>query len=213
LTDKAHFQRWLEELIAEGRAFRREGDHHYEYPAVNGWRVKAEHLLTELVGTANPYYIRFNELLDKDKNGYIDFVDSAVAIMEAVYHDLLAERLRSFRSMVEAEVFADFLDMAAHILANGFYGAAAALMGGVLERGLQDIAQARGVPLGAKGDLPALNARLAQAGVYNAMRQKEVQYFIDVRNKAAHGEFDQFTADDAGKMISGVRELLANHMP
>lgn len=56
-----------------------------------------------------------------------------------------------------------------------------------------------------------INARLAQVGVYNAVRQKEVQYYIDVRNKAAHGEFDQFTANDARKMTRGIQELLATH--
>ncbi len=106
--------------------------------------------------------------------------------------------------MIEADVFADFIEMAEHIVEHGFYGAAAALMGGVLERGLRDIARANGVPLGAGGDLPGavvtslgLMPGSPQAGIYNAVRQKEAQYYIDIRNKAAHGEFNQFTADDA----------------
>jgi len=166
---------------------------------VTRWRTGAEHLLIQLVGTKSPYYGRFVELVNRDKSGYHEYVDSCVAIIEAVRDDLRTGRLRSFRRLAEVEVFADFIDMAQHILDNGYYGAAASLTGGVLERGLRDIAEQNGIALGAAGNLPGLNARLAQAGVYNALRQKEVQYYIDIRNKASHGHFDQFTRDDVRK--------------
>ncbi len=209
MKDKEHFEPWLEQVVAQGRSFQRRSERHYDFPEVSGWRAGAEHLLVELVGRENPYYKRFVEAAAGDTNGYAPYVESGVAIMCAVYDDFRSGRLKSFRGLIEAAVFADFIDMAEHILESGYYGAAGALMGGVLERGLRDVATARGVAPGATGDLPALNARIAQAGIYNALRQKEVQYFIDIRNKAAHGQFDQFTPEDVRKMIKGVRELLA----
>ena len=74
-----------------------------------------------------------------------------------------------------------------HILDHGYYGAAAALAGGVLEQGLIDVAERHNVPVGARGDLAGLNARLGQVGVYNALRQKEVHYFIGVRTRQHMG--------------------------
>jgi hypothetical protein len=214
MNDREYFESWLSDSIAQARALSREdGSNHYVLAEVTRWRASAEQLLVQLLGKNNPYYERFVEIIKRNRGGYYEDVDSCVAIIEAVQGDLQGGRLRSFRRMVEAEVFADFIGMAEHILDNGYYGAAAALMGGALERGLRDIAQSRDVRLGASGDLAGLNARLAQAGAYNAVRQKEVQYFIDIRNKAAHGHFDQFSRDDAKKLTEGVRELLATYGP
>jgi hypothetical protein len=214
MKDKEYFESWLTDSIAQARALSREDDsNHYVLAEVTRWRASAEQLLVQLLGKNNPYYERFGEIIKRNRGGYYEDVDSCIGILEAVQSDLQSGRLRSFRRMVEAEVFADLIGMAEHILDNGYYGAAAALMGGVLESGLRDIAQSRGVALGASGDLAGLNGRLAQAGVYNAVRQKEVQYFIDIRNKAAHGEFDQFSVDDAKKLTAGVRELLATYGP
>lgn len=214
MNDRKYFESWLSDSIAQGSALSREDDsNHYVLAEVTRWRTGAEQLLIQLLGRNNPYYERFAGIIKQNPSGYYEYVDSCLGIIEAVQRDLQSGRLRSFRRMVEAEVFADFITMADHILENGYYGAAAALMGGVLESGLRDIAQSRDVPFGASGDLAGLNARLAQAGVYNAVRQKEVQYFIDIRNKAAHGEFDQFSVDDVKKLIAGVRTVLATYGP
>ena len=209
--DREHFEPWLDAVIAEGQALRPRSEGHYDLADVTRWRTSAEHLLVELTGKSSPYYERFTEFVERDASGYREYVEACVAIIEAVQSDLRSGRLQSFRLLVEAEVFADFIGMAEHILDHGYYGAAAALMGSILERGLRDIAEKGGVKVGATGDLPGLNMRLAKAGVYNALRQKEVHFFIDVRNKAAHGEFEQFSKDDVRKMIGGVQGLLAAH--
>jgi len=186
MNNREYFEVWLSDLIAQGHALSREADsNHYVLADVTRWRTGAEQLLIQLLGKNNPYYERFAGLIKQNPSGYYEYVDSCVAVIEAVQRDLRSGRLRSFRRMVEAELFADFIGMAEHILDHGYYGSAAALIGGVLERGLIDVAELHNVPVGARGDLAGLNARLGQAGVYNALRQKEVHYFIDVRNKAA----------------------------
>ena len=60
--------------------------------------------------------------------------------------------LSNFMSLAQAEVFADFLDMAEHLLGEGYKDAAAVILGAVLEDTLRKLADAYGVPvIGPKG--------------------------------------------------------------
>ena len=58
-----------------------------------------------------------------------------------------------------------------------------------------------------------MNAELGGAGVYNKLDQKNVTAWLDLRNKAAHGQYDQYTADQVTTVISGVQEFAARHRP
>jgi hypothetical protein len=51
-------------------------------------------------------------------------------LVKALRSDLLAGDLRSFKELVHADIFADFLDMATHLLEQGFKDASAVLVGG-----------------------------------------------------------------------------------
>ena len=210
--DLAYFRQWLSEIIDHGDDIvEEEKTSPYIVPKVIGWRVRAENFLIEVFGTKSDFYKDFRAVYEQDSALSYSF-ECGLEIVRAIYRDLDQGRLTSLRSMIEAEMFSDFADMAEHILESGSYGPAAALMVGVLERGLRDIAAAHDVSaLGA--DLPGLNARIAQAGIYTKLRQKEVQYWIGIRNKAAHGEFSEFTDNDVRKMLDGVRDLLATHLP
>jgi hypothetical protein len=116
--------------------------------------------------------------------------------------------LISFRKLVTAEVFSDFLDMAEHLLANGYKDPSASLIGAVLEIGLRDIASGNELKVGARDDLTALNNRLAEAAVYSRLVQKSINVWIAIRNYADHGQFEQYAAEDVKSMHTGVREFL-----
>ena len=56
-----------------------------------------------------------------------------------------------------------------------------------------------------------MNAELAKAGAYNLLWQKNITALADLRNKAAHGQWDQFTKDDVATMLQQVRSFMTNH--
>jgi len=115
------------------------------------------------------------------------------------------------RSLIEAEVFDDFLDQAEHLLNAGYYQPAAVVIGSVLEDGLRKLCAKHEIPLSARPKLDTMNADLAKRGVYNKLTQKRVTTLADVRNKAAHGEWDQFTRDDVEDMLRNVRQFMETH--
>jgi hypothetical protein len=56
-----------------------------------------------------------------------------------------------------------------------------------------------------------LNADLAGGNVYSKLDQKNVTAWLDLRNKAAHGEYDRYSAPQVGLLISSVRNFITRN--
>ena len=113
--------------------------------------------------------------------------------------------------MIEAEVFDDFLEQATHLLDSGYYQPAAVVAGSVLEDGLRKLCLRHEIPVSAKPKLDTVNANLAKHGVCNKLTQKRVTALADIRNKAAHGEWDEFTKADVEDMLRSTRQFMETH--
>ncbi len=135
-----------------------------------------------------------------------------IGSLRALRRDYDEGFLSSVQGLIRAELFADFLEMAAHLLEQGYKDPAAVLIGGVLEEHLRTLCIVRSIPISISGRpkrADAMNTELAAAGTYNKLDQKNVTAWLDLRNKAAHGEYMQYTSDQVATMLSGVREFAA----
>jgi hypothetical protein len=138
-------------------------------------------------------------------------LDRLMGVVEALRDDYKAGALAPIQSLVRAEVFDDFLDMAGHLLDEGYKDPAAVLIGGVLEQHLRRLCLKAAVAIekdGAPRKVDALNADLAGKGSYGKLDQKSVTSWLDLRNKAAHGEYDAYTAEQVRIMVMGVRDFI-----
>ena len=73
-------------------------------------------------------------------------------------------------------------------------------------------ARAGGIPLQMSGKpkkADSMNNDLAFADVYSKLDQKNVTAWLDLRNKAAHGKYDEYNADQVRNLLVGVREFAA----
>ena len=178
-------------------------------------------MITRLYGSDSHYFQRFKAATQVQRfnrlhsRHYIHVADM-VGIFKAVEHDIKSGMLSDFRSLVQAEIFADFLDMAEHLHRDKYKDASAVLLGAVLEDSLRKIADANGVAvLSSKGKpltLDPLNAALAKKGVYNALVQKQITSWADLRNDAAHGHFDQYDSDQVQQMLLFVQKFCADYL-
>lgn len=135
-----------------------------------------------------------------------------VGALRALRRDYDAGYLSSVQSLVRAEVFADFLEMAEHLLKQGYKDPCAVLVGGVLEDHLRSLCQGRGIPLQMSGKpkkTDSMNNDLASADVYSKLDQKNVTAWLDLRNKAAHAQYGAYNADQVQNLLIGVREFAA----
>ena len=137
--------------------------------------------------------------------------------MKALLADVKAGHLQSVVDLVHAETFADFLEMAQHLLDAGYKDAAAVIAGSALEAHVRALCEKHGLPLAVtKPDGSAtpkkadsMNSELAGADIYNKLDQKNVTAWLDLRNKAAHGKYAEYQKDQVLLLIGGVRDFLA----
>lgn len=56
-----------------------------------------------------------------------------------------------------------------------------------------------------------LNADLVKAGAYNILDQKSVTSWLDLRNKAAHGNYSDHTQEQVNLMLQGTLEFIGRN--
>jgi hypothetical protein len=106
----------------------------------------------------------------------------------------------------------DFLDMASYLHEQGYKDPAAVIAGSVLEEHLRNLCQKHQIPTEEKGKArkaEMLNQDLRNNNVYNLLEQKNVTAWLDLRNKAAHGDYDQYDLQQVSSLIDNVRAFIA----
>ena len=174
------------------------------------FRSAALSFLRNVFGSDHPYYEDFN----KETSTAVEAsAQSGLGIMVAAKNEVLGGWARTATGIVSAEIFSDFLEMAEHLLGSGYKDAAAVMVGGVLEEHLRQLCRKHSIPVSrASTSKPKtadrLNADLAGAEVYNKLDQKAVTSWLDLRNKAAHGNYDEYTIEQVQLMLEAVRNFL-----
>jgi hypothetical protein len=173
------------------------------------WKAQSLTCLISLLGTKQTYVETFREEI---KRGFKGTVESGKGILKAVRQDIAGGYLTKVETLVSADIFNDFLEMAEELLNQGFKGPSASLTGAVLEDGLRRICAQRPFKLGQAEDLTSLSKNLADANVYNRLTQNKIQSWNDLRNRAVHGKITEYRSDDVKEMIKGVREFLEQYL-
>ena len=157
-------------------------------------------------------YIYRHEFEGHCKYSEYDNAIEGIAILQAAEEDIEGGYLQKVETLVSAEVFNDFLEMAKHLLDNGYKDPTASLTGAVLEDGLRRICSNSDITVKSDDNINALNKKLADNEVYNRLQQKQIQVWNDIRNNADHGNFKEYNADHVKDMLNGVRKFLTEYL-
>ena len=175
------------------------------------WRSQALVCIEQVFGYGHTYRKSF---ADEAKRGDSTSrsVKNGLGILRAALEDVEQGHLRTVQQMATAEVFSDFIDQADYLLEHRYHIPAASLAGAVLENGLRSLAEKNDIATKPRDDLSALNNKLGANAIYNRLRQKRVSAWVDVRNAADHGRFDEFNEADVTDLVKGVRTFLAEYL-
>lgn len=183
------------------------------------WRSQSLVCLTDIFGSTHRYTKNFelSEEIGGNKSIHITTMYGLAAlqglgILRAALEDIKNGYLSTLKELATAEVFSDLLDQAEHLLKNGYFTPAASLAGAVLENGLRSLAKRKNVTVKAKDNLSTLNNKLAAKNVYTRLRQKQIAFWVDVRNIADHSEFDKVAENDVADLVRGIRNFLAEEL-
>jgi len=217
-TDKKILDR-LEELISKGVTMRESSRINagkqdlrgakVDRESVFGWATSCLNILRIVFGEGSPHYKTF-ESLHGSIEAYVNFV-KCLGIIKSAKDDYESGFSQEIRELITADVFDDFLEQAEHLLAENYKGPSAVVVGCVLEDTLRKLCAKSGIALSARPKLDIMNADLVKKGVYNKLKQKSIIMWADLRNKAAHGKWTEFTDGDVEDMLRGVRRFVTDH--
>jgi hypothetical protein len=216
------FEKQLEAVLKDFQAFQSNSKYDdlsdlpkHERQALITRAIAAVH---RIAGTGSTYAKEIDRLLVKLPHLH-EHTTSIAGVVGALLADLKGGYIQSLVEVVHGSIFGDFLEMAQHLQDSGYKDAAAVIAGSTLESHLRELCSKAGIPLEnnkadgsitpKKADL--LNSELAAGGIYSKLDQKNVTAWLDLRNKAAHGKYAEYSAEQAGLLIAGIRDFLTRY--
>lgn len=179
-----------------------------------GFRVSALSYLSNLLGDDHEFYLQYRV---HSISGHYIHTATGLAILRSLREDIDESWLFDLKQLIAAELFTDFLDMAEHLIEEGYKDAAAVMVGSTLESHLKQLCIKNGIEtifINDKGKekhirADRLNADLKKSGIYKMTMQKQITAWLGLRNNAAHGDYDEYDMDEVKQMYSGVLSFIA----
>ena len=150
-------------------------------------------------------------------------IQQFVGILAGLKDDYEKGFLNELQELLLADISADYIGQAEALLNEGTTGQydhvpAAVLCGAVLEDRLRRWCDGQTPPIsttrtdGSNKTLGPLLEELRKAKKFDKLVLRQLQGWADIRNHAAHGEFDKFSKHDVEQMLSGVQNFLVNRL-
>jgi hypothetical protein len=180
------------------------------------FRTSGLSFILALYGKEHPYYKEFDNVLSRYK--YESYINGGVEIIKNIRVEIENGWISTIKSIVSAEIFSDFLEMAEHLLISDYKDAAAVMIGGVLEEHLRQLCIDNRIEVTYEKDgklIPIkadrMNSELAKAGIYNKLDQKGVTTQLDLRNNAAHGNYSEYDKKQVEMMYDFVFNFISKY--
>lgn len=172
--------------------------------------IAAVHRISGLHST---YSIEVERLIKREPDLHLH-TSSILGVIQALKDDLKQGYLQSITEIIHSEVFSDFLEMSKYLNDSGFKDPAAVLAGSTLESHLKKVALKNEIPIELdnrpiKAD--KLNSDLVKANVYGLIDQKNVTAWLDLRNKAAHGKYEEYSQEQVKLLIASIQDFITRN--
>jgi hypothetical protein len=163
------------------------------------------------------YRDRLEAVLEANGEFHLDNLPALRGILLTMKYDFEHGYLDRVSDLVHAELFDDFLEMADHLLAQGYKDQAIVTAGGVLEQHLRKLSLRAGLDIHEPDGVhykkaASLNDELHGSGAYKTRAdQKLVLGWLGIRNDPGHGNWAQYSPEQVTSMVSGIREFIVRH--
>lgn len=216
------FSRQLGELIEEVERFRARSAHDDCSDVMSDTKAveiatRSYAAIERIAGRDSAYYVRGEQIRNEKSYEQIK-VMKVIGVVQSLNVDLKNDYLQTVTELIHGELFGDFLEMAQHLLDQGYKDASAVIAGSALEAHLRQLAKRFEVPTErttANGTEPkkadTINAELVKAGAYSGLDNKNVTAWLGLRNKAAHGQYSDYIKEQVALMIDAVRDFMSRH--
>lgn len=171
------------------------------------------------ITSKNSTYVQEVNRLLQSMPAIHEHIKSVIGVTEALLDDVRAGYVLSVVELAHADVFGDFLEMAQHLCDTKYKDASAVIAGSALEAHLRNLCQKTGIPVQTtkpNGDVvpkkaDGMNSDLAASTVYSKLDQKNETAWLDLRNKAAHGLYNEYTQEQVAILVTSIRDFITRY--
>ena len=185
------------------------------------WTTRTGEFISSLYPNNSQYNLaheRFKKsiFMDRLHSTHLHPLFEILGVLEAIKYEIEKGLLDDINSLLQADIFADFLEMGEYLLKEGYKDAAAVIIGSVLEDTLRKIADKNGIPttnnIGKKLSIEPINVELVKKDVYNKLFKKQITSWADLRNNAAHGHYEQYDTKQVEAMLTFVQTFASDYL-
>lgn len=175
------------------------------------WIASSQNLLARVLGEKSEHYKNFLAKVSGKKTLLSFIIPPMRGILKAAKEDYEKDYLFNVRYLITADIFEDLLEQSEHLVKHGYFQPATVLAGCVLEDGLRKLCRRNKIICSSSRGIDKMAIALVKEGVFPKLVQKQIQVLADLRNKAAHGEWDKFKKEDTIRMIQDVRRIMTEY--
>lgn len=186
-----------------------------DYAQMQSFRTGGLSFILHVYGDKHPYYLSFKKEVE---DNYASEIEVGISIIHNIKSEIENGWLSSLKGIITSEIFSDFMEMAEHLIKQGYKDPAAVIIGSVLEEHLRQLCSANGIEITTtKGNktIPLnadrLNSSLAKANIYSKFDLKTITAQFDIRNNAAHGKYDEYDVKQVELMYQNVLSFLTRN--
>lgn len=206
LGDEALATEWVQNYRTTTR-------HNVALEEFYAFRASSISFVLKIFGSEHPYFMDFSRLVDSAQPSC---VKRGKGILHAIKNEIEKGWLNTTKGLISADIFADFFEMAEHLLEEGYKDAAVVIVGSTLEQHLRSLAERNNVSTTVEKNgketpkkAETLNSDLVKSDVYTKLDQKSVTFWLGVRNDAAHGNYTAYNKEQAKLFMQSVAEFMA----
>jgi len=190
----------------------------FYFAKFRAFRTSSLSFLANVLGQEEIYYKTFDKAVIYFKPYNLNM---ALELLTNIKKDINDGWLRDIKGIISAEIFSDFLEMAEHLINEGYKDPAAVIIGSILEENLRDLCSRNSIPItstipGTTNTKPikaeAMNIALSKAKVYNLLVQKSITSWLELRNNAAHGKYTEYDLLQVKQLLSSVRDFAVKYL-
>lgn len=213
-----HVLKRIDELISRGNAtVRSRSSQDYwmkDVVEAQSWFSSAANAIQQVAPQGGFYMSELQRIVEHEqlKGGFPkSSLEKLLGLLQSVQLEAQAGLLVKLEDQVVASAFDDFLDHATQYHKAGKPNEAAVLASAVLEDTIKRIARKYDVAVSGVSLEPLID-ELTKRSVFTQVKAKRLKSYAAVRNHALHAEWEKLDIRDVGAQLSGLRELLDEHL-
>lgn len=186
-----------------------------EYTKLFSIMTSSRAAVERITGTQSAYSNQIYSILELKNVFEGNKMEMVVGVVESLKTDLEEGYISTVKELIHGEIFADYLEMANSLSNDGYKDAAAVIASSTLEEHLRQLCLKNSIDIEintSKGMRPKkadkMNSDLTSASIYSKLDQKNVTAWLDLRNKAAHGNYSEYTKEQVALLVAGIRDFI-----